>query len=86
MRQSRLHFCYRNYRYCGPGCSGPGIPINPVDRCCLAHDECYARFGRSKHCDYQFQQCLKPYKNPYSTMGREANLFSNLIKLKGAFF
>ncbi|HWL11412.1 MAG TPA: Parvovirus coat protein VP1-like protein, partial [Ureibacillus sp.] len=31
-------FCLPGYRYCGPGCSGPGSPTNPVDACCKFHD------------------------------------------------
>lgn len=38
-------FCYPGYRYCGPGCSGPGAPTNPVDACCKYHDECYRYCG-----------------------------------------
>lgn len=25
-RNRKLGFCYPGYRYCGPGCSGPGTP------------------------------------------------------------
>lgn len=27
--------------WCGPGHSGPGAPIDPVDRVCCLHDQCY---------------------------------------------
>jgi len=50
-RQRKLGFCYPGYKYCGPGCSGPGAPTNAVDACCKQHDECYARYGSTKHCD-----------------------------------
>ena len=86
MRRSKLNTCYPAYRYCGPKCSGPGNPTNPVDRCCLSHDRCYERFGNTKYCDDIFQQCLRPYKNPYTRMGRNANLFSNFITLKNRFY
>ena len=32
-------------RYCGPGHSGPGAPIDAVDAVCKTHDECYGRRG-----------------------------------------
>ncbi|MGP4071857.1 hypothetical protein ACTWQB_04820 [Piscibacillus sp. B03] len=38
-----LKFCYLGYRYCGPGCKGPGKPINRVDVACRQHDACYER-------------------------------------------
>lgn len=31
--------------WCGPGHSGPGAPIDLLDRMCKNHDECYARQG-----------------------------------------
>lgn len=48
--------------WCGPGCSGPGSPIDAVDRCCQAHDKCYERKGYfSCSCDVDLLACLKPY-------------------------
>ncbi|MFJ7954535.1 Parvovirus coat protein VP1-like protein [Lysinibacillus sp. NPDC096418] len=85
-RRRRRGFCYPGYRYCGPGCSGPGQPINPVDNCCRLHDECYAKYGRSKYCDEMFQKCLLPKMNPSSKMGRDAKLFYNVIKWRNNFF
>lgn len=86
MRRSNLQFCYPGYRYCGPNCSGPGKPTNPVDRCCFLHDRCYERYGRSKYCDDLFQHCLRPHKNSHTRMGRNANLFSNIMNLRNSFF
>ncbi|WP_255508022.1 MULTISPECIES: Parvovirus coat protein VP1-like protein [Lysinibacillus] len=81
-------FCYPGYRYCGPGCSGPGAPTNEVDVCCMYHDLCYLQYGRHhrKYCDELFQQCLYPYINPYSKMGRDARVFSRTMNLKNFFF
>ena len=85
MRRPRRGFCYPNYRYCGPGCSGPGTPVNGVDRCCMLHDRCYAQNVGKKHCDDLFQQCLNQYKKSPTKMGRDANLFSRAIKMKNFF-
>lgn len=77
--------CYPGYRYCGPGCSGPGLPTNPLDACCKAHDECYYyhRDSRSRrYCDMLFQQCLDPYYHQSNKMGKDARLFSRAIRLK----
>lgn len=32
-------------RWCGPGRSGPGSPIDILDRQCMNHDKCYGRYG-----------------------------------------
>ena len=32
--------------WCGPGHSGPGKPIDDIDRACMHHDKCYSRHGR----------------------------------------
>jgi hypothetical protein len=31
--------------WCGPGHSGPGAPIDPVDQVCCRHDKCYSKNG-----------------------------------------
>ncbi|MEK4252734.1 Parvovirus coat protein VP1-like protein [Ureibacillus sp. FSL K6-2830] len=86
-RRSPFGFCYPGYRYCGPGCSGPDAPTNPVDFCCLQHDICYAMYGPCRYCDELFQQCLAPYKHPYyGRMARDARLFSNVMKIRNFFF
>nr|WP_106780349.1 Parvovirus coat protein VP1-like protein [Lysinibacillus timonensis] len=81
-----LGFCYPGYRYCGPGCSGPGAPTNPVDACCKQHDECYRIYGRSYYCDELFHYCLAPYAQTRTKMGRDAALFSKAIRLRNFFF
>ena len=49
-------------KWCGARCSGPGTPIDAVDRCCKAHDLCYDSKGYSScSCDRRLKQCLKPY-------------------------
>ena len=85
-RRPRRGFCYPNYRYCGPWCSGPGAPTNEVDYCCMLHDACYDKYGTSMYCDEQFQRCIAPKINRYSKMGRDAALFSRLIHLKTMFY
>ncbi|MCT4619704.1 MAG: hypothetical protein N4A62_09995 [Marinisporobacter sp.] len=48
--------------WCGPGCSGPGAPISPVDACCKAHDLCYGKKGYfCSTCDDELVDCLAPY-------------------------
>lgn len=32
-------------RYCGPGHSGPGTPVDQLDTACMHHDNCYSRKG-----------------------------------------
>jgi len=91
MMQGRMGFgfCLPGYRYCGPGCSGPGSPTNPVDACCKFHDECYLynRDGRTRrYCDDLFQQCLSQYAYMNNRLGRDARLFSRAINMKNFFF
>ncbi|MBD8026353.1 Parvovirus coat protein VP1-like protein [Ureibacillus sp. Re31] len=86
MRRPRIGLCYPGYRYCGPGCSGPGAPTNPVDACCKFHDECYLKNSNKRYCDRLFQQCLSSYTHSNSKMGRDARFFSRAINLKNFFF
>ncbi|MDO4910208.1 MAG: phospholipase A2 family protein [Corynebacterium sp.] len=32
-------------RWCGPGYSGPGAPIDAIDEACMRHDLCYNHMG-----------------------------------------
>ncbi|WP_230502432.1 Parvovirus coat protein VP1-like protein [Sutcliffiella rhizosphaerae] len=77
--------CFPGYRWCGPGCSGPGAPTNEVDSCCKAHDECYRRFGPSRYCDQLFQNCLLPRINRHNQMGRDAELFYKAMRVPRVF-
>ncbi|WP_174616227.1 phospholipase [Virgibacillus ihumii] len=76
---------FPGYRWCGPGCSGPGAPINDVDACCKAHDKCY-RSSRSKcRCDRAFLDCLQPKVNGNTRKGRQAAAMYNYMKLQQLF-
>jgi hypothetical protein len=65
-------FClYGNW--CGPGCSGPGPPIDDLDRCCQIHDTCYdARGWGACSCDRDLMGCVWPKINPWTAKGRTA--------------
>jgi hypothetical protein len=76
---------FPGYKWCRPGCSGTGAPINDVDACCKAHDLCYRRFGPSCKCDRAFLDCLRPKVNSYSLKGRQAALMYNYMKIKYLF-
>jgi hypothetical protein len=84
-RRTSPGFCIPGYRWCGPGCAGPGAPTNEVDACCKLHDECYRRFGPTKRCDQQFQNCLRPKINSRNKMGRDASLFYEYMRLRDIF-
>jgi hypothetical protein len=79
-------FCiFPGYNWCGPGCSGPGAPINETDAACKAHDECYRKYGPSCECDQQFLFRLRLNSNPYTQEGRHARLMYNYMKLQTIF-
>lgn len=84
-RRSGLRFCIPGYRWCGPGCSGPGRPTNSVDACCKLHDECIRRNRQIKFCDQQFTKCLQPKINTHSKMGRDATLFYRFFQFRNKF-
>ncbi|MCH1625703.1 Parvovirus coat protein VP1-like protein [Fredinandcohnia sp. SECRCQ15] len=81
----RLGLCVPGYRWCGPGCSGPGAPLNAVDACCKSHDDCYRRFGSSARCDQLFLNCLRNQINPHTKQGRDAAFFYKVIKFRNQF-
>jgi hypothetical protein len=84
--RSFLSFCiFPGYKWCGPGCSGPGAPINAVDAACRAHDECYRRFGPSCRCDVEFLHRLRFIINPYTKEGRDARFLYYYMKLQTFF-
>ncbi|WP_342514425.1 phospholipase [Sporosarcina sp. FSL K6-1522] len=82
-RRRRFRFCVLpGYNWCGPGCNGPGAPINAVDAACKAHDICY-RKGRSPcECDQEFLCRLRPHIDSCTKEGRHARLLYHYIKMQ----
>lgn len=76
---------FPNYRYCGPGCSGPGEPINDVDACCKAHDDCYKKGQSRCKCDQLFLKCLKDKVPHRGDKGIVARVMYAYMKLQIAF-
>ncbi|MFD1019192.1 phospholipase [Thalassobacillus hwangdonensis] len=84
--RNRRGWClFPGYNWCGPGCNGPGAPVNEVDACCKMHDECYAYYGASCYCDQMFSRCLEPYINPYTEEGRRARTMHRYMKAQQLF-
>ncbi|QKY71499.1 phospholipase [Lentibacillus sp. CBA3610] len=84
--QSRPGNCIiPGYRYCGPGCSGPGEPVNAVDAACQAHDVCLERGGSACFCDHEFLQRLRPLINPYTAEGRHARTIHHAMRIAARF-
>ncbi|PIC63453.1 phospholipase [Sporosarcina sp. P13] len=79
-------FCiFPGYNWCGPGCNGPGPPVNDVDAACRAHDICY-RTGRSRcECDCEFMDRLYSEINPYTQEGRHARTLYNYMRIQSRF-
>ncbi|WP_321175662.1 phospholipase [Neobacillus sedimentimangrovi] len=85
-RKSPFRFCvFPGYNWCGPGCSGPGAPINDVDACCMKHDQCLRSGIDRCQCDYEFMNCLYHKRNPYTDKGRKAALMYNAMKVYTTF-
>ena len=83
---SRFHFCiFPGYNWCGPGCNGPGPPLNEVDAACKAHDDCYRRGGHPCECDREFLNRLRYKINSDSQQGRHARLLYHYMKLQTVF-
>ncbi|MFB4164645.1 phospholipase [Alteribacillus sp. JSM 102045] len=79
-------FCvFPGYNWCGPGCSGPGAPVNAVDAACREHDYCYKYFGPGCACDQLFMHRLLYLQNPYTQEGKQARLLYNYMKLQTLF-
>ncbi|MDQ0200453.1 phospholipase [Neobacillus ginsengisoli] len=82
-RRKSIPICiFPGYRWCGPGCSGPGAPINDVDACCQMHDLCLSRGNAPCSCDYEFMECLRRKMNPQTQKGRNAALMYRFMKMK----
>nr|WP_269412541.1 phospholipase [Lentibacillus daqui] len=76
---------FPGYRWCGPGCSGPGAPINAVDAACKAHDLCYQIHGHRCRCDQEFMRRLRPLINPHTPEGRHARTMYRYMRIKSLF-
>ncbi|WP_083935090.1 phospholipase [Bacillus sp. 1NLA3E] len=77
---------FPGYRWCGPGCSGPGAPINDVDACCKSHDKCLRKErSRRCQCDREFVNCLRPKVNFHSEKGRTAALMYGYMNFQTMF-
>ncbi|MEN2767647.1 phospholipase [Ornithinibacillus xuwenensis] len=76
---------FPGYNWCGPGCSGPGAPVNDVDALCKAHDECYRRSGNRRACDEAFIRQLRPKINRQTQKGRHARTLYNFMRIKTMF-
>ena len=82
-QRTKNGFCLPGgYRYCGPGCSGPGAPINYVDSCCKKHDECVGRYGSCAYCDQRLIHCVETRKRVKGNEGKTARLISNFMSLR----
>lgn len=85
-RNNGLRFCvFPGYNWCGPGCSGPGVPINAVDAACKAHDLCYRKNGNPCECDQEFLRRLERQINLRTEEGRHARILYNYLKLQSWF-
>jgi hypothetical protein len=85
-KRSLIGLCiFPGYRWCGPGCNGPGDPINPVDAACKHHDECYAQRKNFCYCDLEFMRELRPLVNFHTLQGRQAWLLYNYAAVQSAF-
>lgn len=85
-RGNRFRFCVLpGYNWCGPGCNGPGAPINSVDAACQAHDICYRMGGHPCECDQEFLYRLRQEIDPYTKKGRHARHLYNYMRLQTFF-
>ncbi len=85
-RRTKKGFCiFPGYRYCGPGCSGPGFPINDVDAACKMHDECYEMYGPCLECDLEFMDRLREEMQYDTEEGRHARIMYRFMRVKTFF-
>ncbi|WP_219914656.1 phospholipase [Thalassobacillus sp. CUG 92003] len=76
---------FPGYNWCGPGCSGPGAPINRLDACCQAHDECYRVYGDYCYCDRMMLRAVAPLITPETKEGRHAKKVYDYMRLQSKF-
>jgi len=85
-RQRGFGFCvFPGYNWCGPGCNGPGAPINDLDALCKEHDKCYRSHRSRCECDQEFLRRLRSKVNPHTKKGRQAQLIYDYMKLQTFF-
>ncbi|MCG3089894.1 phospholipase [Sporosarcina cyprini] len=85
-RKRNLRFCVLpGYNWCGPGCSGPGEPVNNVDAACKAHDLCYQSGGRRCVCDREFLRRLEREIDPSTIAGRHARMLYRYMRMQSFF-
>ncbi|WP_054860108.1 phospholipase [Gracilibacillus sp. JCM 18860] len=86
-RKSKPRLCIpKGYNWCGPGCSGPGAPINEVDAACKRHDECYQRNPNRCACDKAFLHQIRSMVNHRTEKGgRHAHLLYRYMQLQTFF-
>ncbi len=66
---------FRYGKWCGLGRSGPGAPIDILDRACMHHDKCYGRHGYFKcFCD---ENLINEANRIYYRLNKEQKDFTN---------
>jgi hypothetical protein len=76
---------FPGYRWCGPGCSGPGPPTNPVDACCMNHDLCLQSGNDPCYCDQLFLESLEAYLHGREPENRHARIMHLAIRFRMNF-
>lgn len=85
-RMNKPGFCLPGgYRYCGPGCSGPGAPINYVDSCCKRHDRCIDKYGDCYECDEELIRCVQSRTHCRNREGQMARIISGFMHMRSSF-
>lgn len=78
--------CFWWGNWCGEGCSGPSGPIDDLDACCKAHDECYDRnplpSARCDECDTALIACAAPHAGVFTSKGRAATAITAYFSAK----
>lgn len=65
-------------KYCGPGHSGPGKPIDYLDTACMHHDACYGRKGYfSVSCD---KALIREINTDLGRMGRAEKAMAYAVR------
>lgn len=64
-------------RYCGPGHSGPGDPIDLLDNACMHHDNCYNWGGNNCACDLAL---IKEIDTVFPRMAPPAQKMARIVR------